>query len=71
MMKIKIPYFKIMMVLGTINFVFESSHVRRHTEPRIYKTLTLPILTYGSQVWTIAKVWWTTIQKVTLPSHCR
>jgi hypothetical protein len=56
MMKIKIPYFKIMMVLGTINFVFESSHVRRHTEPRIYKTLTLPILTYGSQVWTIAKV---------------
>ena len=41
--------------MGTINRVFKPSLVQRHTRVRAYKTLARPMLTYGSEAWTIRK----------------
>ncbi|KAJ4437007.1 hypothetical protein ANN_17139, partial [Periplaneta americana] len=38
-----------------INTVFKSSHVQKHTRLKVYKTLARPVLTYGSEAWTIRK----------------
>ncbi|KAJ4442157.1 hypothetical protein ANN_12023 [Periplaneta americana] len=40
---------------GIINTVFKSSHVQKHTRLKVYKTLARPVLTYGSEAWTIRK----------------
>jgi hypothetical protein len=40
-------------VLGIINQIFKLSLVSRHTRIRIYKTLARPVLSYGSEAWTI------------------
>jgi hypothetical protein len=40
-------------VLGIINQIFKPSLVSRQTIIRIYKTLTRPVLSYGSEAWTI------------------
>jgi hypothetical protein len=40
-------------VLGIINQILKPSLVSRHTRIRIYKTLATPVLSYGSEVWTI------------------
>jgi hypothetical protein len=39
--------------LGIINQIFKPSLVSRHTRIRIYKTLARPVLSYGSEAWTI------------------
>ncbi|KAJ4425946.1 hypothetical protein ANN_27572 [Periplaneta americana] len=41
--------------MGTINRVLKPSLVQRHTRIRAYKTLARPMLTYGSEAWTICK----------------
>jgi hypothetical protein len=41
--------------MGIINQIFKPSLVQKHTRIKIYKTLARPILTYGSEVWTICK----------------
>lgn len=41
--------------LSIINQVFKSSLVQRHTRIRAYKTLARPLLTYGSEAWTLKK----------------
>jgi hypothetical protein len=38
-----------------INQVFHPAKVRRRTRLSVYKTLARPILTYGSEAWTIRK----------------
>jgi hypothetical protein len=38
-----------------MNQVFSSAKVRKHTRLRAYKTLARPVLTYGSEAWTIKK----------------
>jgi hypothetical protein len=40
-------------VLGIINKIFKPSLVSRHTRIRVYKTLARPVLSYGSEAWTI------------------
>jgi hypothetical protein len=40
-------------VLGIINQIFKPSLVSRHTRIHIYKTLARPVLSYGSEAWTI------------------
>jgi hypothetical protein len=40
-------------VLGIINQVFKPSLVSRHTRIHIYKKLARPVLSYGSEAWTI------------------
>jgi hypothetical protein len=40
-------------VLGIINYIFKPSLISRHTRIRIYKTLARPVLSYGSEAWTI------------------
>jgi hypothetical protein len=40
-------------VLGIINQIFKPTLVSRHTRIRIYKTLARPVLSYGSEAWTI------------------
>jgi hypothetical protein len=42
-------------VLGIINHIFKLSLVSRHARIRIYKTLARPILSYGSEAWTIRR----------------
>jgi hypothetical protein len=42
-------------VLGIINHIFKLSLVSRHTRIRIYKTLAKPVLTFGSEAWTIRR----------------
>jgi hypothetical protein len=42
-------------VLRIINQIFKLSLVSRHTRIRIYKTLARPVLSYGSEVWTIRR----------------
>jgi hypothetical protein len=42
-------------VLGIKNQIFKPSPVSRHTRIRIYKTLARPILSYGSEAWTIRR----------------
>jgi hypothetical protein len=42
-------------VLGIINQIFKLSLVSRHTRIRIYKTLARPVLSYGSEAWTIRR----------------
>jgi hypothetical protein len=42
-------------VLGIINQIFKPSLVSRHTRIRIYKTLARPVLSYGSEAWTIRR----------------
>jgi hypothetical protein len=39
--------------LGIINQIFKPSLVSRHTRIRIYKTPPRPVLSYGSEAWTI------------------
>jgi hypothetical protein len=41
--------------LGIINQIFKPSLVSRHTRIRIYKTLARPVLSYGSEAWTIRR----------------
>jgi hypothetical protein len=41
--------------MGIINEIFKPSLVQKHARIKIYKTLTRPILTYGSEAWTICK----------------
>jgi hypothetical protein len=43
-------------VLGIINKMFKPSLVSRHTRIRIYKTLARPVLSYGSEAWTIRRI---------------
>jgi hypothetical protein len=42
-------------VLGIINQIFKPSQVSRHTRIRIYKILARPVLSYGSEAWTIRR----------------
>jgi hypothetical protein len=42
-------------VLGIINQTFKLSLVSGHTRIRIYKTLARPVLSYGSEAWTIRR----------------
>jgi hypothetical protein len=42
-------------VLGIINQIFKPSPVSRHKRIRIYKTLARPVLSYGSEAWTIRR----------------
>jgi hypothetical protein len=42
-------------VLGIINQIFKASLVSRYTRIRIYKTLARPVLSYGSEAWTIRR----------------
>jgi hypothetical protein len=42
-------------VLGFINQTFKPSLVSRHTRIRTYKTLSRPVLSYGSEAWTIRR----------------
>jgi hypothetical protein len=42
-------------VLGIINQIFKPSLVSRHTIIRIYKTLARPVLSCGSEAWTIRR----------------
>jgi hypothetical protein len=42
-------------VMGIINQIFKSTLVHKHTRIKIYKTLSRPILTYGSEAWTVCK----------------
>jgi hypothetical protein len=42
-------------VLGIINQIFKPLLVSRHTRIRIYKTLAIPALSYGSEAWTIRR----------------
>ncbi|KAJ4438692.1 hypothetical protein ANN_14639 [Periplaneta americana] len=46
---------KFLNIAGTIKSVFKSSQVQRHTRLKIYKTLALPVLAYGSEAWTLRK----------------
>jgi hypothetical protein len=41
--------------LGIINHIFKPSLVSRHTRIRIYKTLARPVLSYGSEAWTMIR----------------
>jgi hypothetical protein len=52
-MTIKIS--KFVKVTGVINQVFKPSQVQRHARLRVCKTLAGPVLTYGSEAWTIRK----------------
>jgi hypothetical protein len=42
-------------VMGIIDQIFKPSLVQKHTRIKVYKTLARPILTYGSEAWTICK----------------
>jgi hypothetical protein len=42
-------------VLGIINQIVKPSLVSRHTRIHIYKTLARPVLSYGSEAWTIRR----------------
>jgi hypothetical protein len=42
-------------VLGIINQIFKPSLISRHTRIRIYKTLARPVMSYGSEAWTIRR----------------
>jgi hypothetical protein len=42
-------------VLGIINQIFKPSLVSRHTRIRIYGTLARPVLSYGSEAWTVRR----------------
>jgi hypothetical protein len=42
--------------MGIINQIFKPSLVQKHTRIKIYKTIARPILTYGSEAWTICKI---------------
>jgi hypothetical protein len=41
--------------MGIINQIFKPTLVQQHTRIKVYKTLARPILTYGSEAWTIRK----------------
>jgi hypothetical protein len=41
--------------MGIINQIFEPSLVQKHTRIKVYTTVARPILTYGSEAWTICK----------------
>jgi hypothetical protein len=42
-------------VLGIINQIFKPSLVSRHTRIRVYKPLARPVLSYGSEAWTVRR----------------
>jgi hypothetical protein len=42
-------------LLLIINQIFKPSLVKKHKRIKVYKTLARPILTYGSEAWTICK----------------
>jgi hypothetical protein len=42
-------------VLGIINQIFKPSLVSRHTRVCIFKKLATPVLSYGSEAWTIRR----------------
>jgi hypothetical protein len=42
-------------LLGIINQIFKPSLISRHTGIRIYKTLARPVLSYGSEAWTVRR----------------
>jgi hypothetical protein len=44
-------------VSGIINQIFKPSLVSRHTRIRMYKTLAIPVLSYGSEAWTIRRTY--------------
>jgi hypothetical protein len=50
--------------MGIINQIFKHSLVQKHTRIKVYKTLARPILTYGSEAWTICKSDGTTITAI-------
>jgi hypothetical protein len=41
--------------IGIINAVFKPTLEEKHARTRLYKTLALPVLCYGSEAWTIRK----------------
>jgi hypothetical protein len=41
--------------MGIINQIFKPCLVQKHTRIKVYKTLARPIVTYGSETWTICK----------------
>jgi hypothetical protein len=54
-------------VLGIINQSFKPPLVSRHTIIRIYKTLARPVLSYGSEAWTIRR----TDEKILISAEMR
>jgi tRNA U34 5-methylaminomethyl-2-thiouridine-forming methyltransferase MnmC len=46
---------KFVRTIGIINQVFKLSLVQKHTRLNICRTLTRPVLIYGSEAWTIRK----------------
>jgi hypothetical protein len=41
--------------MGIINHIFKPSLIKKRIRIKIYKTLARPILTYGSEAWTVCK----------------
>jgi hypothetical protein len=41
--------------MGIIHQISKPSLVQKHTRIKVYKTLARPILTYGSEAWSIRK----------------
>jgi hypothetical protein len=52
-MEVKIS--KFVKSIGVMNSIFKSSLVQKHTRLQVYKTLARPVLSYGSEAWTIKK----------------
>jgi hypothetical protein len=44
---------KFVKTIGVVNQVFKPSVVQQHTRLNIYRTLSRPVLIYGSEAWTI------------------
>jgi hypothetical protein len=53
-MEVKIS--KFVKATGVINSVFKPSFVQKHIRLQVYKTLARPVLSYGSEAWTIKKI---------------
>jgi hypothetical protein len=44
---------KFLKITGIINDIFKPNNVRKNTRIKLYSTLALPVLSYGSESWTI------------------
>jgi hypothetical protein len=42
-------------MLGILNNIFKSILVKKFSKLKVYNALALPILLYGSQIWTLGK----------------
>jgi hypothetical protein len=52
---LNIKFANFVKVLGIINHLFKPSLDSRHTRICIYKTLARPVLSYGTEAWTIRR----------------